>query len=258
MDLSFKVLDDLCLGIERGRVTPDILSSLVVSSITPVVEAWHQSHIFDANGLPFDWASTPLTEQLLADFVSKRSRSQMHGSKIGWIIGQELFETETSWVGFVMRAKKAASNAGFDRKATNGVTGALDEFRSNISEHSNNAKTGYAAFYGDKGIFEFVIGDFGIGALNSLKTNPLHADLSDHGEALSLALTEGVSRHGDVSRGNGFRPLLVGLANISGFSRFRSGDHSYEIKRTTNGELETNVTQRVYLTGFSCAVQFST
>lgn len=104
----------------------------------------------------------------------------MNGSKTGWIIGQELFDTDTGWVGFVMRAKKAASNAGFSRQVANGITGALDEFRSNIFDHSQSPETGYAAFFGSNGVFEFIVGDFGVGTLNSLRTNPNYASLSDH------------------------------------------------------------------------------
>lgn len=256
LQLSFQVFDDLCLGMERGLITSEILSSLEVVSLCPVVEAWHQSHLFESNELSLSCIHSPLTSRLLEDFSTGRSSPQLNGSKTGWIVGEELFESESVWLGFIMRAKKAASNVGFGRRTVNGITGALEEFRSNISEHSENQMSGYAAFLGDKGIFEFVVGDSGVGVLNSLKCKEEYSKLSDYGEALRLALTEGISRHDDVGRGNGFRPLLVGLANIAGHVRFRSGDHSYEIDNISPCDIRTNIYQKVHMKGFSCATSF--
>lgn len=257
LKLTFQVLDDLSLGVERGLVTPEILSSLEIASLSPVIEAWHQSHLFKSNGISLSWLYSPLTSRLLGDFFAFRSSSQLNGSKIGWIVGKKLFDREQVWFGFIMRAKKAASNVGFDRRTVNGITGALEEFRSNISEHSENPESGYAAFLGGEGTFEFVVGDAGVGVLNSLKRKEEYSNLSDHGEALRLALTEGITRHNDVGRGNGFRPLLVGLANIAGHVRFRSGDNSYEINKVSNEEIRTNINQKLYMRGFSCATSFS-
>lgn len=256
LQLSFHVFDDLCLGLERGLITSEILSSLEVVSLCPVVEAWHQSHLFEANELSLNCVHSPLTSRLLADFSNGQSSPQMNGSKMGWVIGAELFESEPVWLGFIMRAKKAASNVGFDRRTVNGITGALEEFRSNISEHSEDSVSGYAAFLGNRGTFEFVVGDAGIGVLDSLKCKEEYSNLSDYGEALRLALTDGISRHDDVGRGNGFRPLLVGLANIAGHVRFRSGDHSYEIDNISSGVIRTNINQKVHMKGFSCSTSF--
>lgn len=60
--------------------------------------------------------------------------------------------------------------------------------------------------------------------------HPEYAGIDDHGEALRLTLTDGVSRHGiGTSHGRGFRPLFIGIANLNGFLRFRSGDHALVI-----------------------------
>lgn len=257
MDLSFEVLDDLCLGVERDRITPEILSSLRITLLSPALEAWHQSKLFEKHGLPVGWSHSDLTSAMFDDFASKRSRSQLNGSLTGWIIGPELFEPEINWTGFLMRAKKAAVNAGFDRRTANGITGAFEEFRSNIYEHSRNTGTGYAAFHSTEGNFEMVVADFGEGVLNSLRRNDQYTSLSDHGEALRLAVAEGISRHTSPDRGNGFRPLLVGLANIASHVRFRSGDHSHEFKRVSEAGINSNTTQRVFLPGFLCAVIFT-
>jgi len=48
---------------------------------------------------------------------------------------------------------------------------------------------------------------------------------------LRLALTDGVSRYGkEAKRGAGFRPIFVGLANLAGSLRFRTGDHALTIE----------------------------
>lgn len=256
LDLSFQVLDDLCLGVERDRVTSNILSSLCITNISPAIEALHLANLFESKGLEMRWLRTDFTRALFEDFASGRSRSQLNGDPTGWIIGRELIDLNNNWTGFLMRAKKAAVNAGFDRITANGITGALEEFRSNVLEHSQNGESGYAIFHSSQGNFEFIVADYGEGVLNSLKRNVYYANLADHGEALRLAVTEGVSRHSSPDRGNGFRPLLVGLANIAGYIRFRSGDHSYEFKRVSPSTISSKSTQRVFLPGFSCAVMF--
>jgi hypothetical protein len=63
---------------------------------------------------------------------------------------------------------------------------------------------------------------------------PQHAALGDHSKALQSALTDGISRFGsDTGRGHGFRPIFLGLANLRGSLRFRSGDHALVIDGTS-------------------------
>jgi hypothetical protein len=55
----------------------------------------------------------------------------------------------------------------------------------------------------------------------------LYSDLRDHGKALQAALNDGTSRFGaDSNRGHGFQPIFIGLLNLYGFLRFRSGDQA--------------------------------
>lgn len=120
----------------------------------------------------------------------------------------------TAWTAFGLAAQKAAV-AGFAIRTVGQLIGALIEMQSNIYEHSEAPETGLLPFNAEPGIFEFVAADDGIGMLNSLHGNAVHAPLADHGAALQLALTEGCSRFGDdIGRGMGFRPLFVGLANL--------------------------------------------
>lgn len=104
------------------------------------------------------------------------------------------------------------------------------------------------------GVFEFVVGDHGVGVVDTLRTNPRFANLNDAGTALELALSEGVSRHTEVGRGLGFRPLFVGLANISHAMRFRTGDHAREITRNKDRDILSRTLQKSRLPGFVCSV----
>jgi len=94
-----------------------------------------------------------------------------------------------------------------------------------------------------------------MGVLESLRTSLDYAALTDHGEALRLALTEGVSRFGpEGKRGNGFRPIFVGLANLSGSLRFRSGDHALVIDGQKIGAVAAKTAQKARFQGFLASV----
>lgn len=102
---------------------------------------------------------------------------------------------------------------------------------------------------------EYGHSDRGIGVLENLRTCPDYAHIADHGEALRLALTDGVSRHGpQAKRGGGFRPLFVGLANLSGSLRFRSGDHALVIEGQRIEAMAAKTAQKALLQGFLASV----
>jgi len=131
---------------------------------------------------------------------------------------------------FGVAARGAAVAAGFSGKVAAQLVAAAVEMIDNVYLHSAASRTGLAAFCARPGGFEFVISDRGIGILRSLQENSEYARLSDHGDALQLALTDGCSRFGsDTNHGHGFRPLFIGLSNLNGTLRFRSGDHGLTI-----------------------------
>ena len=90
-------------------------------------------------------------------------------------------------------SQQAAIVAGFQRKIAAQLTAALGEFHSNVYEHSDASGTGIVAFHTRPGRFEFVVSDRGIGVLRSLRSGPDYPNLTDHGEALRLTLTDRVS-----------------------------------------------------------------
>ena len=69
------------------------------------------------------------------------------------------------------------------------------------------------------------------------------------------ALSEYGSHHDDnEGRGLGFRPLFIGLANISEFIRIRTDDHSREFEWTADGDIDVRTVQKSHLDGFICSV----
>jgi anti-sigma regulatory factor (Ser/Thr protein kinase) len=59
---------------------------------------------------------------------------------------------------------------------------ALGELVSNIHEHSGTPNSGVAAFKASGQGFEFAALDHGIGILESLRTCPNYAELTDHSQ----------------------------------------------------------------------------
>jgi hypothetical protein len=159
---------------------------------------------------------------------------------------------DAQWTGFGLAAQTAAAAAGFHPRTARQFVGALGEMTSNIYEHSGLPASGIAAYRASGGLFEFAVVDGGMGVLESLRTCPEYAALIDHGEALRLALAEGVSRFGPhAERGHGFRPIFVGLANLSGSLRFRSGDHALVIDGQKVGAMPAKGRRRHRLKAFS-------
>ena len=202
------------------------------------------------------WLENALFAPMLCDLSKGTTRQQFSGEKNGWICGEKLFHPSEEWIGFLMRAKSAALASGLSNQVANGIIGSLEEFKSNITEHSRSPNSGYVVFTSTADKFEFVVADYGIGVLSSLKESSKYSHLSDYSEALKLAISDGVSRHSELGRGNGFRPLLVGLANIANRVRFRSGDYVHEFVKTSPTEIQSSTIERVYLKGFMCAVEF--
>jgi hypothetical protein len=133
--------------------------------------------------------------------------------------------------------------------------GAAGELVGNISEHSGAADTGIVAYRAGRDGFEFAVADGGVGVLESLNSCPDYKSLTDHGAALRLALTDGVSRFGpSAGRGHGFRPIFVGLANLSGLLRFRSGDHALVIDGQAIDMMAAKTAQKVPINGFTASV----
>ncbi len=137
---------------------------------------------------------------------------------------------DTAWTAFLKRAEMTARTVGFAESVAAGLTGAIHELGDNVIQHSEAPDSGLAAFARSRAGFEYVIADSGIGMLASLRRAPEFRSLRDDLEALPLAMTPGVSRHGrGVGYGYGYRAVLLPLRAAHGVIRLRSGQAVLEM-----------------------------
>ncbi|WFU24986.1 hypothetical protein QA649_01675 [Bradyrhizobium sp. CB1717] len=178
-----------------------------------------------------------------------------HGSGSGFFRCDVLQTEAARWTSFKLEAHKAALAAGFPSQAVSRLMGAMGEIADNVLEHSNAAATGFVVFSGRPGSFEFAIADDGIGALASLRSNPEYAHLTDEGDALQCALTDGESRFGKAAqRGTGFSTLFRSLVNMNASLRFRSGDHALSMQGTSPTLVNAHVARKPRASGFMVSV----
>ena len=79
--------------------------------------------------------------------------------------------------------------------------------------------------------------------------------MTDHGRALEAALTDGASRFGrNTGHGNGFRPIFLGLLNLSGDLRFRSGNHALTMQGTSPTLSTAQLAEKPMMDGFFVSV----
>lgn len=257
--LSFPILDDLAFAAARGRLEDQPVPMTTTASIGPFLELWQ---LGAAGLLPGPESASWLAFDGMKTFYRELRTGRRHWvcpttRSIGFFRpADQSPEAQNAEILFGMEVQRAASSVGFSRTRAQQLVGALRELIDNIIVHSGAPESGLAAFKASDGDLELVVCDQGIGVLESLRTTPEQAGLTDHGDALRLALTEGVSRFGsDANRGKGFRPLFVGLANIWGSLRFRSGDHALTIDGQSPSLIAARCAQKAPIPGFFASVQ---
>jgi anti-sigma regulatory factor (Ser/Thr protein kinase) len=258
--LTFSELDGLAFAAERGRLDTTRVA-LVAADLGPLFEL---GLLAKSGRVPWPGRSGWLALDGVSPLLAALSRRQHQ-----WICPNSrsagvyrLYGTpppgEPRWVEFGVAAQYAATGAGFTSGSAAQLVGAIGELQSNIYEHSRSSHTGLVAFRGKPGHFEFVVCDRGVGVLESLRSCAEFVRLTDHGEALQLALADGVSRHGtDKGRGKGFHPLLTGLANMNGSLRFRSGDHALTMDGHNPASIPAKLGQKPFIEGFFISVSCS-
>jgi hypothetical protein len=253
--LTFDLVDDICLGVQGSTITGADLPPTQADSLGPFLELWHtQPNILNQDGGHF-WLAADSYRELMRNMRVTDAWFEPTSGYQGYISVDKLRRDELAWTDFVLRAKRAAISVGFSDDYGGKLTAAIGEFYSNIIDHSGRIDTGYVVYSASSGRFEFVVADAGVGVLSSLRSNPAYAHLADAGTALELALDEGVSRYyTEQGHGFGFRPLFVGLANISRYMRFRSGDHSRSLTRKADGSIDAQTSQLARTNGFFCCV----
>ena len=250
--LTFDLVDDICLAVRCGRVSLADLPQMTTRSLGALLELAHS--------LPIETGDQSwLVDERFQPILNARSnggrRYQEGDIHLGYVAVSDFLKDETVETDFYNRARRAAEFAGFGKSDAAQFVAAIVELYNNIFEHSRAVQSAYVAFAAYENCFEFVVADAGVGVLQSLKSSSLYSSLGDDGSALELALTEGVSRHDkEPDRGRGFRPILVGLANLSEKLRFRSGDHAREMERLSDGSIPAVTRQKSELSGFFCSV----
>ncbi|ESZ61462.1 hypothetical protein NL532_23010 [Mesorhizobium sp. C120A] len=253
--LTFDLVDDICLGLQSGTITEADLPTVNADGMGPLLELRHtQPNILSRDGGSL-WLSADNYRELMSNMREADAWFEPRSGHQGFISVETLRRDELAWTGFVLRAKRAAISAGFSEDYGGKQMAAIGEFYANVIDHSGRIDSGYVVYSASPGRFEFVVADGGIGVLNSLRSNPAYAHLVDAGTALELALDEGVSRYyTEQGHGFGFRPLFVGLANISRYMRFRSDDHSRSLTRKADGSIDAQTSQLATTNGFFCCV----
>lgn len=257
--LTFSSVDALAFAAERDRLegqAPEI--PFTPSDLGPLFEHFHLS----TEGLlpPLQsnsWLVLSSVSPMIKALADGKSKWICpHNKNCGFMqVGVHASQDRLEWVSFRLAAQKAAVSVGFHKKTAAQLIGAFGELQSNIEEHSGAPETGLAVFNAIPGRFEFVISDHGMGVLSSLQTNSDYMHLSNHGDALVMALTEGCSRFGEkIGRGYGFRPLFIGLANLRGSLRFRTGDHALTIDGYNPTLMNAKIAQKAQMNGFFSSV----
>ncbi len=258
--LTFSCLDGIALAAQRNRlnefpsdysVSVDPLGpfvELMLLSLSGIIPQLHQ----------IPWLRLEDTYDLYSALRSNRKHGVNRNHSLGFFRTSDQWNAnDIDWIRFCLSAQKAATAANFPRPLPAQLAAALEELTNNIYEHSSAADSGIAIFRAGREQFELAVVDRGIGTLASLQSCTEYSHLTDHGQALRLALSEGVSRFGQsAKRGNGFRPIFVGLANLNGSLRFRSGDHAFSIDGQQIS-VPAKLAQKVFLRGFLASLSFN-
>lgn len=163
-----------------------------------------------------------------------------------------------AWTAFVKRAEATARAVGFSDSVAAGLAGAIRELADNVIQHSDAPTSGVAAFARTADCFEYVVADSGIGMLASLRRTPEFRSLRDDLEALPLAVTPGMSRHGrGVGYGYGYRAVFLPLRAASGSVRLRSGAAVLQMVGVGLRPDQGRCSQRPYHQGVVVSVKIS-
>jgi hypothetical protein len=254
--LDFSAVDGLGFAMANGQIHR-ASSPYSPRTLGPLLELFH---LAGSGRIPDPVASNWLAINGAAPMVGalhdgRLSWSSPDKRRIGFLrtVGDDADETHLSR--FLMQAQCAAREiAGLPGTAPGQTVAAMEELEGNIREHSGMPSTGLLAYRAAEGIFEFVAADKGVGLLESLRSCRTYAGVPDHGRALQLALDDGVSRFEDEQRGHGFRPIFVGLANLNGSLRFRSGDHALLLDGTNRNLVTARTAQKPMIDGFFVSV----
>ena len=256
--LQFRDVDELAFASARGKLCRAGPPTIYMAQrLGPLMELLHLS----AGGkLPYPkkWLAVNSTTSFV-DALGQARDSWISSvdHHVGFIRALHCANAGNKVTTFLMKAQRASRQiSGLPKAISSQLVAAMQELENNIHEHSDASATGILAYKAEPGAFEFVVGDHGVGILGSLRRSTAYSDLTDEGKALETGLAEGVSRHGPNSNhGYGFRPIFVGLANLYGELRFRSGDHAMMLDGTNPVLATARISQKAPIDGFFASVR---
>jgi hypothetical protein len=259
--LTFSAVDGLGFAAAEGRIEAARRSApYVPDSLGPLLEFMYLSAGGRVPPAPGEsWLASNGAAPLISALRENRELwISPDGRRMGFIrAARGGPDGDNRLTAFLIDAKRAARDvACLPGTAPGQLAAAMQELENNIHEHSDSAETGLLAFRAARGVFEFVAADRGIGMLSSLKKCTMYAALPDHGKALEAAISDGTSRFGNNSgRGHGFRPIFLGLVNLQGSLRFRSGDHALLMDGTSPNLTTAQLAQKPPMDGFFASVR---
>ena len=247
--LTFELLDDLVLAHERSRAPAVRLQP--GPSLGALIEL-----LRCCDDYPGALAYLPSPEiDALKRSLEIRKPVHLDGERIGFVPARRVPHqgSDFHWDAFTVAMHKAMLAAGFQSLFSRGLVGAMDEMQNNIHDHSSAVDTGVIAYRVSPDRVEWVVADRGIGILTGLQSGAFPS-ITDSGEALKIALTDGRSRLGTKGRGFGFRELFKALTARQGALRFRSDDQLLSITGLSPALSRARLQQRAHVSGFSVTV----
>lgn len=170
----------------------------------------------------------------------------------------DMLGRDVAWTAYLKRAEMTARAVGFADTVAAGLVGAIHELADNVVRHSDAQTPSVAAFARTESAFEYVVADAGVGMLASLQRASEFRSLRDDLEALPLAVTPGVSRHGrGVGYGYGYRAVFLPLKAAFGSVRLRSGSAVLEVVSTSTSSDQGRCSQRPHHQGVVVSVEIS-
>lgn len=243
--LKYSLLDDLEWAVSEPNRVPLPRLRIAVQHLGPLIQLSRSQHKGAIhNEIDFDWGrfggAAAFLERLSGSYLSADGTFGMAA----------IDRTTDAADDLMQRALLALRRTSLPRNAAAQAISALGELDSNIREHSNDEQSGLIGYEVNEQFVGIYASDMGQGVLNSLHRNPKYAQLADDGEALLLAVSEGVSSTGQTGRGMGFRPIFSGLAAHAGVLRFRSGASLLQINGFTLPVPTQEVKERSPTAGF--------
>jgi len=254
--MTFEVVDDVALALDAGRLAASSVTLTVTGRLGPLVEFHFLRRAAEARYRGIQIEANEISRLLDAAFAG-RTTGTTRGAVAGFLpLAKRQPETDDPlWIRWSLTAQHAARRAGVAPKLAQSLIGALNELEDNVHMHSGAPATGIAGFAVTEEAFEVVVADAGIGILESLRQAPDVAGLTDGGEALRLALSDGISRFGrGQGRGYGFATMFTALAGHEAALRFRSGDHALTIVGTGPTLAHAVISQKAALPGFIVSI----